>query len=88
MNPHPRITAAVWVLNAVGFILYLVWLASSHERILTEREGVLFLLPCVVFLFIFVFLRGARGHDEEAAEDAAAEEKEAKETSWNAAHKP
>ncbi len=78
-------TAAVWVLNTLGFIAYLAWLAGSHERILTEREGVIFLLPCVAFIFVFVFLRSARRRDAEAAEEAA---EEAKEESWNAAHKP
>lgn len=80
MTGHARVTAAVWVLNTLGFIAYLVWLASSHERILTEREGVLFLLPCVAFIFVFVCLRAA---SRRTAEDAEA----SKEDSWNAAHR-
>lgn len=80
MTGHARVTVAVWVLNTLGFIAYLIWLASSHERILTEREGVIFLLPCVVFLFVFVSLRAA---SKRTAEDAEA----SKEDSWSAAHK-
>lgn len=80
MNRHPYITTTIWVLNSAGFVAYLMWLAGSHERILTEREGVLFLLPCVAFLFVFVCLRAARHRELE-------EEAESKENSWNAAHK-
>ena len=39
MNRHPRITAAIFALNSVGFLVYLVWLATSHERILNTREA-------------------------------------------------
>lgn len=77
---HSRIIAAIWILNTIGFVAYLIWLAGSHERILTEREGVLFLLPCVAFIFVFVYLRAARHKELE-------QEEEAKENSWNAAHK-
>ncbi|MCZ7592368.1 MAG: hypothetical protein M5U15_09545 [Kiritimatiellae bacterium] len=80
MTSHARITKVVWALNTLGFIAYLVWLAGSHERILTEREGVIFLLPCVAFIFVFVCLRAASNR---TAEDAEA----SKEESWNAARK-
>lgn len=81
MRPHPRILAAVQAVNAIGFLAYLVWLATSHERIMNSREGVLFLLPCVAFLFVFACLRAARHRELEAAADA-------KEDAWNAVHKP
>ncbi len=81
MNRHPRITTAVWVLNSLGFLTYLAWLATSHERILHAREGVVFLLPCVAFLFVFIYLRAAHRTALEAEQDL-------KEDAWNAAHKP
>lgn len=79
MTPHPRLLAAVWVLNTLGFAGYLVWLATSHERIMNSREGVVFLLPCVVFLFVFACLRAVRPREADT---------NARETSWNAARKP
>lgn len=81
MTPHRRILAIVWGVNTLGFIAYLVWLATSHERIMNSREGVVFLLPCVAFLFVFASLRSARHREMEAETDA-------KENEWNAAHKP
>lgn len=81
MNRHPRITATIWVLNSIGFLAYLAWLATSHERILNAREGVVFLMPCVAFLFVFIYLRAAHRSAAEAGEDL-------KEDAWNAVHKP
>ncbi len=81
MTPHARMTLLVWALNTLGFIGYLAWLATCRERIMETREGVLYLLPCVVFLFVFACLWSARAREREAAI-------EAKENAWNEAHKP
>lgn len=81
MNARTGLTALIWVLNSVGFVAYLAWLATCRERIMESREGVLFLLPCVVFLFVFASLWSARVRDREA-------EAALKEDAWNEAHKP
>lgn len=60
MKMRARLIAAVWALNTVGFALYLGWLATCRERIMESREGVLYLLPVVAFLFVFASLWGAR----------------------------
>lgn len=81
MSARTRLTALVWILNSAGFLAYLAWLATCRERIMESREGVLFLLPCVVFLFVFASLWSARARDREAEEIL-------KEDAWNEAHKP
>jgi hypothetical protein len=72
------LTALVWALNSAGFLAYLVWLATCRERIMEAREGVLYLLPCVAFLFVFACLLTARARDAQIG---------AKESGWNEARK-
>lgn len=69
MTARARLTLAVKIVNSAGFLAYLVWLATSHERIMYSRQGVLYLLPCVAFLFVFACLRYVpREDDDEAPE--------------------
>lgn len=81
MTLRTGVTALVWFLNSVGFLAYLAWLATCRERIMETREGVLYLLPCVVFLFVFASLWSAQVREREV-------ETAIKEDSWNEAHKP
>lgn len=46
----------VVILNTIGFIGYLVWLVTSSDRIFYTQDGVLFLLPCVPFFFVYLFV--------------------------------
>ena len=69
MKTQSRLVLAVKFINSVGFVAYLVWLATSHERIMYSRQGVLYLLPCVIFIFVFACLRPVpRADDDEAPE--------------------
>lgn len=69
MKTQSRLILAVKVINSIGFAAYLVWLATSHERIMYSRQGVLYLLPCVIFIFVFASLRPVpRADDDEAPE--------------------
>ena len=53
----PGIKRAVWILNSLGFIAYLIWLSSLDARqTLRSQDGILFYLPCVPFLFVFMLL--------------------------------
>jgi hypothetical protein len=49
----PGLVAAI---NGAGFIGYLVWLASRGRRLFFEPQGVIYLLPCIAFFFVFVCL--------------------------------
>lgn len=51
-----RLIALTWLVNSTGFLAFLAWLAKSRERIVESREGVLYLIPLVAFLFVFAGL--------------------------------
>ncbi|MBR6021801.1 MAG: GNAT family N-acetyltransferase [Kiritimatiellae bacterium] len=51
----PRVRRLVVVLNTVGFALFLLWLFSLRDHaILREQEGILYYLPCLPFLFVYL----------------------------------
>jgi len=57
MNPtHQRLHNIILLLNTAGLLGYLAWLVLGHEHILYNQKGVLFLLPCLPFTFIYLFL--------------------------------
>lgn len=80
-----------WVfgVNAVGFAGFLAWLASMSDRqILREQDGILYFLPCVPFLFVFVLLlEPKKKAEEKKPEEGAAEDGEAAEKEEDAAGK-
>lgn len=54
---NPGIKRAVWILNALGFLFYLVWLSTLDARAtLRSQDGIIYYLPCVPFLFVFMLL--------------------------------
>ncbi len=67
----------IFMLNTLGFVGYLMWLVSGHQRIFYTQEGVLYLLPCLPFFFVYVFLhRKSQPEDEETdAENGSSEDK-------------
>lgn len=52
---------AVFLVNTVGFLIYLAWLMAGSQRIFYTQDGVLYLLPCLPFFFVYAFLFGRRG---------------------------
>ena len=53
----PVLKRVIWSVNTLGFVAFLAWLASMSDRqILREQDGILYFLPCVPFLFVFVLL--------------------------------
>ena len=53
----PGLKRCIWIVNTLGFVAFLAWLASMSDRqILREQDGILYFLPCVPFLFVFVLL--------------------------------
>ncbi|MBP7275711.1 MAG: hypothetical protein KBA51_05870 [Kiritimatiellae bacterium] len=46
----------VWALNTAGALLFLGWLVFSRERILYTQHGVVYMLPVLPFVFIFMYL--------------------------------
>ena len=54
---NPGIKRAVWILNTLGFLFYLVWLSTLDARAtLRSQDGILFYIPCVPFLFVYMML--------------------------------
>jgi hypothetical protein len=54
---NPNLKRAAWMLNTLGFVFYLVWLSQLDARqTLRSQDGILFYLPCVPFLFVFMLL--------------------------------
>ena len=57
----PGLKRAVWLLNTLGFVLYLVWLSTLDARAtLRSLEGILFYLPCIPFLFVYMLMINPR----------------------------
>jgi hypothetical protein len=54
---NPRIKRAVLILNTLGFLFYLVWLAQFNTgETMRSSDGIIFYIPCVPFLFVFMLL--------------------------------
>jgi len=54
---NPALKRAIWILNTFGFLFYLVWLSTLDARAtLRSQDGILFYLPCVPFLFVYMLL--------------------------------
>ncbi len=71
LHPYRRLHLAVLWLNTAGLLGYLLWLIFGQQRIFYTQEGVLYLLPCLPFFFVFfVLLRsGKSGLDEDQGKD-------------------
>ena len=73
----PMLKRGIWIVNTLGFAGFLVWLASMSDRqILREQDGILYFLPCVPFLFVFVLLMEPKGRRQAGGENAADKDKE------------
>ncbi|MCB1068921.1 MAG: hypothetical protein H7A43_01945 [Verrucomicrobia bacterium] len=51
---HPVARMLLIVLNTIGLALYIYWLATREDLILYSTAGVLYLLPCVPFIFVLI----------------------------------
>lgn len=71
MTASLRLLNVVLVVNCAGFFGYLAWLAVRDDRILYAQDGILYVLPCVPFLFVFACISHARrrARDAEAGEE-------------------
>lgn len=57
LDMTPGVKRTAWVLNTLGFILYLAWLTTLDARqTLRSQDGILFYLPCIPFLFVYLLL--------------------------------
>ena len=66
----------IWIVNTLGFVVFLAWLASMSDRqILREQDGILYFLPCVPFLFVFVLLMEPKGKNGKKPEEGKNEGK-------------
>jgi Ca2+/Na+ antiporter len=56
-----------WLLagDGAGLVIYLFWLATRGERLFYHADGVIYLLPCILFLFVFLYLRHGEPRKEE-----------------------
>ena len=54
---NPSIKRAVWILNTLGLVIYLAWLTQFDiGESLRSQGGILFYVPCLPFLFVFMLL--------------------------------
>ena len=56
MSRRLSLLQVVAVVNGGGFVGYLLWLAGRGRRVFFDPQGVIYLLPCVAFLFVFACL--------------------------------
>ena len=54
------------VMNTLGLLGYLAWLMYGREWILYTQGGVLFLLPCLPFFFVLVYVLRRTAKDKES----------------------
>ena len=59
----------VLAINTLGFLGYLGWQAMRDDKIFYVQDGVLYLLPCIPFIFVFAYLVHARRRAREEAEE-------------------
>lgn len=95
---NPGIKRAVWILNSLGFLFYLVWLSTlDARRTLRSQDGILFYLPCVPFLFVYMLLINPKPQpkgkpwwqsDVDYEKEQLAKQKDAAPPSANPAPKP
>jgi len=64
MKGFRKLEIAVLVLNTVGFLGYLAWLVFASGRIFYTQEGVLYLLPCIPFFFVYLYIIHGRTRKE------------------------
>jgi hypothetical protein len=65
VNARSPLERLILVVNSLGFAAYLFWLVARSGRIFYTQEGVLYLLPCVAFFFVFAFIARSRQAEEE-----------------------
>ena len=68
---NPKLRRWIWIVNTLGFLAFLAWLGSMSDRqILREQDGILYFLPCVPFLFVFVLLLEPKGKAKSGGKEA------------------
>jgi hypothetical protein len=73
----PMLRRGIWIVNTLGFVAFLAWLASMSDRqILREQDGILYFLPCVPFLFVFVLLLEPKGRRPPGREEGGDKDKD------------
>ena len=68
MRRHHPFEWVLAVLNTLGFLGYLFWLVFKADSIMYTQEGVLYLLPCLPFFFVYfsLFQKKRATRDNEA----------------------
>lgn len=56
MSDRSKLEYLVLIVNTIGFAGYLFWLVFKSGRIFYIPDGVLYLLPCVPFFFVYIFV--------------------------------
>lgn len=59
----------LWV-NTLGLLVFLAWLAWGGQRIFHTQNGIVYLLPCLPFFFVYVFLSRRAGEGENDDDDS------------------
>lgn len=57
MSGVHRLRQALQWANGLGLLAYLYWLATRSQRLFYRADGVLYVLPCLLFVFVFLYLR-------------------------------
>ena len=55
----------VLLLNTAGLLVYLTWLALFSGQVLYTQDGVLYVLPCLPFVFVYVSVLAPQARDDE-----------------------
>lgn len=61
--------ALILVLNSIGLVVYLAWLALGKSQIFYTQDGVLYLLPVIPFALIYALLLSRTKEPEEDPEE-------------------
>ena len=80
-----------WVLglNTAGFALFLVWMVSLRDRaILREQDGILYFMPCLPFLFVYLLMMPPKETEKKKDEGVGAAAKDAKAVDGTGVRRP
>ena len=61
--------ALILCLNGFGLLCYLYWLVSKAGQVFYTQEGVLYLLPVLPFVLVFVLVLAPKHEEEENGEE-------------------
>lgn len=69
MKPWSAWERVLLILNTLGFLGWMIWLVVGGTQFLYTQDGIVQLLPCLPFFFVYGFLVHHRHEEDEEKRD-------------------